>query len=48
MSACELVGVRLKPDELVKLMKEIDSDNSGQVDFSEFEALVNSVRRYVI
>ena len=48
MSACELVGVRLKPDELMKLMKEIDSDNSGQVDFAEFDALVSSVRRYVI
>uniref|UniRef100_A0A7S3QZ31 EF-hand domain-containing protein n=1 Tax=Dunaliella tertiolecta TaxID=3047 RepID=A0A7S3QZ31_DUNTE len=32
----DMLGMRISPDELDNIMKQIDADNSGQVDFDEF------------
>lgn len=32
----DLLGMKIKPEELDQLIREIDSDGSGEVDFEEF------------
>ena len=32
----ELLGMKIRQDELEQMIAEIDSDGSGQVDFEEF------------
>ncbi|KAF5829916.1 hypothetical protein DUNSADRAFT_15316 [Dunaliella salina] len=32
----DMLGMRIQPDELDNVVKQIDTDNSGQVDFDEF------------
>mmetsp|Transcript_30289 Transcript_30289/g.77235 ORF Transcript_30289/g.77235 Transcript_30289/m.77235 type:complete len:155 (-) Transcript_30289:527-991(-) len=32
----DMLGMRVRPDELDAILKEIDTDGSGQVDFDEF------------